>query len=76
MKILQKEKDLADKTRVWIEVAEGKAEMLKFQKDISDEEAMAEMQKVLDRRKVIADERNKEIDAQIAKLQAEKELIN
>ena len=76
MKILQKEKDLAKKTRVWVETSDGKAEMLKFDKDVTEEEAFAEMQKVLDKRQVIIDERNKEIDEQIAKLTAEKELLN
>lgn len=76
MKILQKEKDLAKKTRVWVEISEGKAEMLKFEKDVTDEKAMEEMQKVLDKRQVIIEERNKEIDEEIAKLTAEKELLN
>lgn len=76
MKLLSKEKDLAKKTRVWIDLENGKAEMLKFDKDVTEEEAYAKMQKVLDRRQIIINERNAKIDEEIAKLQAEKDLLN
>ena len=76
MKIIQKDKDLANKHRYWVETSEGKARMIKFDKSKTDEEVFTEVQLALDKENEIKQIRQAEIDEEIALLQAERDLLN
>jgi hypothetical protein len=75
MKILQKEKDIAGKFRFWVETSDGKAEMLKFDKNINEEEVFLKMKKILDKREAVINDRISEIDEEIFSLEEEKNLL-
>lgn len=73
-KVWYTEKDMAGKRRVWVDIG-GESLMLKFDKDVSQQEIKDEVNKVLKAREETKLNEIEEIDRQITELQLRKSLL-